>query len=42
MASSTYVAQGVYYRPYFGSNGVYYQVVGNPRVADGGRVTGAL
>ncbi len=25
-----YVADGVYYRPYFGSNGVYYQVVGSP------------
>jgi hypothetical protein len=25
-----YVAGGVYYRPYFGSNGVYYQVVANP------------
>jgi hypothetical protein len=25
-----YVANGVYYRPYFGSNGVYYQVVANP------------
>ena len=37
-----YVAHGVYYRPYFGSNGVYYQVVGNPRVADRGRETSAL
>jgi hypothetical protein len=25
-----YVANNVYYRPYFGSNGVYYQVVANP------------
>jgi hypothetical protein len=25
-----YVANGVYYRPYFGSNGVYYQVAANP------------
>lgn len=25
-----YVANGVYYRPYFGSNGVYYQVAPNP------------
>jgi hypothetical protein len=25
-----YIASGVYYRPYFGSNGVYYQVVANP------------
>ena len=25
-----YVANGVYYRPYFGGNGVYYEVVANP------------
>ena len=25
-----YIANGVYYRPYFGSNGVYYQVASNP------------
>jgi hypothetical protein len=25
-----YVANGVYYQPFFGSNGVYYQVVQNP------------
>jgi hypothetical protein len=25
-----YVLGGTYYRPYFGSNGVYYQVVPNP------------
>ena len=25
-----YVANGVYYQPFFGSNGVYYQVVANP------------
>ena len=25
-----YVLGGTYYRPYFGNNGVYYQVVPNP------------
>ncbi len=37
-----YVAQGVYYRPYFGSNGVYYEVVSNPRSAHGRGIKGTL